>query len=561
MGSPKVKIKPDLVIKRGFAGKNASTLSFLSPNLSTPTGSVLNQRALQLGDENILAKPGVKVTLGSANGKSPLVQGQAMLNPKSPVLIDQKQLLLVNSKPSQNVSWASLFKANKSDVKSFSSFELLSSIKSSSSDFVEFNESELQDLRQPWFSSLIGRFVRRSLPHFHVHDWAMAIWSMFNLANVIDMQNGFFLFHFFSEEDAVKVLTNGPWDFRGDLINLRPWKPDFKALTEEISSAPVWIQFPDLPMEYWHDSSLFKIASAVGKPIKVDDNSFNWQRGKFVHVCVELDFNKPLKQGIWIGKPNIGLFQAIRYERLLVFCFKCGIIDHHIKDCIAKSASLSDLEKNDRNNTSTEQGSSGDSAKLVDNPLAKISSSDTSIYGPWIKVGRKGRSINRPRFVDPDDKPASLMPSIPDYGRNSHVANSKDLHLKGLEESSETGFANAILTNPDKPKASSSFGSLVNQPRKSRFAKTEISKNLAKLDNIMQTKKKKKSRKDNVQLKSELDLLVNAIRIKFGVYAPIDSSNSMHPSASETVNIVTHMHVAKSDLNRNNIHINDHEDS
>ncbi|WOL04106.1 hypothetical protein Cni_G12827 [Canna indica] len=216
MGSPKVKMKPGLVIKHGS------------------TGSVRSQLALQLGDEDISKKPGLKEVLRTANGNSPLNQGQATLNPSSPMLTVRKQDLLVNSKSPQNVSWASLFKANAFDVQSFSSFELQSSIKSSSSNFVEFNESELQDLRQPWFSSLIDRFLRRSPPHFQVSDWAMTIWSMYNLANIIDLENVFFLFHFSSEEDTIKVLTNGPWAFRGDLINLRPWKLDFKALTEEI---------------------------------------------------------------------------------------------------------------------------------------------------------------------------------------------------------------------------------------------------------------------------------------------------------------------------------------
>ncbi|WOK98947.1 hypothetical protein Cni_G07659 [Canna indica] len=94
-------------------------------------------------------------------------------------------------------------------------------------------------------------------------DWAMSIWSSFNITNVIDLENRFFLFRFSSKEDVVRVLTTGPWAFMGDLINLRPWRPDFKALIETITSAPVWIQLPDLPMEYWQNGSLFKIASAI----------------------------------------------------------------------------------------------------------------------------------------------------------------------------------------------------------------------------------------------------------------------------------------------------------
>ncbi|WOK93620.1 hypothetical protein Cni_G02320 [Canna indica] len=65
-------------------------------------------------------------------------------------------------------------------------------------------------------------------------------------------------------------------------------------------------------MEYWQNSSLFRIASLVGKPTKVDEQSFSWLRGKFVRICVDLDFTKPLKQGLWIQKPGSGIFQAIR---------------------------------------------------------------------------------------------------------------------------------------------------------------------------------------------------------------------------------------------------------
>ncbi|WOK96231.1 hypothetical protein Cni_G04938 [Canna indica] len=68
--------------------------------------------------------------------------------------------------PPGNTSWANLFKSSSSDFKSFSSFEILSNIKVLSFDFVEFNESELQDLRKSWFSSLIGRFLRKSPPAF-----------------------------------------------------------------------------------------------------------------------------------------------------------------------------------------------------------------------------------------------------------------------------------------------------------------------------------------------------------------------------------------------------------
>ncbi|WOL11168.1 hypothetical protein Cni_G19929 [Canna indica] len=178
------------------------------------------------------------------------------------------------------VSWASLFRPTISDRKAFSYVEILSNIKASVGDYIKFDDVELQEIRKPWFSSLIGRFFYKPPMHFDLRNWAFSVWSMFNIQNVIDLENGFFLFRFSSEKDAIKVLSEGPW-FQGNLINLRPWKSNFKAMTETIDSAPIWVQFPDLPMKYWSDTILFKIASLIGKPIKIDEQSFNWERGRF----------------------------------------------------------------------------------------------------------------------------------------------------------------------------------------------------------------------------------------------------------------------------------------
>ncbi|WOL04690.1 hypothetical protein Cni_G13412 [Canna indica] len=389
MGSPKVKMKQMVSAieqdSRSIVSSLPTVVSNLSNNkcdsaapLSTSTSCVSSDSALVTKSSNaLLSKPQNTGDLACPN----VLQPHA-ISPK----IDSAHTTVSKNDPKiplGNTSWANHFKSSSSDSKSFSSFEILSNMKASSSDFVEFNESELQDLRKPWFSSLIGRFLMKSPPHFQVRDWACTIWSSYNISNVIDLENGFFLFHFSFEEDAVK----------GYLINLRPRKPNFKALTEELSSALVWIQLPDLPMEYWQNSNLFCIASLVGKPIKVDEQSFSWLRGKFVRIYVDLDFSKPLKQGFWIEKPDSGIFQAIRYERLPVFCFKCGIIGHNIKDYAVTNPAI-DVSL---------PASCFDKFVIPTKDRTLVSSNsdeNNSIYDPWIKVTRKGRNFNRPRVFN-----------------------------------------------------------------------------------------------------------------------------------------------------------------
>ncbi|WOL17753.1 hypothetical protein Cni_G26546 [Canna indica] len=253
---------------------------------------------------------------------------------------------------------------------------------------------------------------------------------MYNISNVIDLENDFFYFVFRLRKMLSRSL-NGPWSFRGDLINLRPSKPDFKALTEELSSAPVWIQLPDLPMEYWQNSSLFRIASLVGKPIKVDEQSFSWLRGKFVRICVDLDFTKPLKQGLWIEKPGYGIFQAIRYERLPIFCFKCGIIGHNIKDCAVTNLLVDEslLVFCSEKVVILAKDKTLDSSKLDES---------STIYGPWIKVTRKGRNFNRPR-----DFNAGFNANTGSFPPDKNLAQNQKVRLKSnvSEEDMETNHS------------------------------------------------------------------------------------------------------------------------
>ncbi|WOL10543.1 hypothetical protein Cni_G19301 [Canna indica] len=108
------------------------------------------------------------------------------------------------------VSWASLFRPTISDRKAFSSVEILSNIKASVGDYIEFDDVELQKIRKPWFSSLIGRFLYKPPMHFDLRNWAFSVWSMFNIQNdqtqeVSDRDKGFGVDNDYFEETLTEV--------------------------------------------------------------------------------------------------------------------------------------------------------------------------------------------------------------------------------------------------------------------------------------------------------------------------------------------------------------------
>lgn len=190
------------------------------------------------------------------------------------------------------------------------------------------------------------------------------------------MANGFFLFHFRSEEGALETLTGGPWLIQGGPLSLIPWRPDFQALRQTINSAPVWVRLPGLPFKYWNVESLAAIAAEAGKPLRVDEQSLNLERGSYIRVCVELDLAKPVPEGVWIGQPGAAFFQIFSYENLPSICTSCGCIGHILKECPQASAQDSPPPS-----SQTPAATAGVTSRVKDGVLPTV--------GPWLRVQRR----------------------------------------------------------------------------------------------------------------------------------------------------------------------------
>ncbi|XP_045791942.1 uncharacterized protein LOC123886693 [Trifolium pratense] len=71
------------------------------------------------------------------------------------------------------------------------------------------------------------------------------------------------------------------------------------------------------------------MASAIGRPIKVDINTLNVERGKFARVCVEVDLTVPVVGKIWVN----GHWYKVQYEGLRLICTNCGCYGHLGRKC------------------------------------------------------------------------------------------------------------------------------------------------------------------------------------------------------------------------------------
>jgi hypothetical protein len=78
---------------------------------------------------------------------------------------------------------------------------------------------------------------------------------------------GFFVFLFEKKEDRDLIFCSGPYfmGYRGMYLN--KWTPDFNPENDILSTIPVWVRLPFLPLHCWNDETLRNIDNSLGKYI------------------------------------------------------------------------------------------------------------------------------------------------------------------------------------------------------------------------------------------------------------------------------------------------------
>lgn len=106
---------------------------------------------------------------------------------------------------------------------------------------------------------------------------------------------------------------------------VKEWYPDFDPVTDMTERMLVWVRFPCLPIEYYHQGFLMRIAEKIGRRIKVDHATSLTNRGMFVRVCIEIDITKPLKYKFMVKRK----VREVEYEGIHLICFKCGMYGYN----------------------------------------------------------------------------------------------------------------------------------------------------------------------------------------------------------------------------------------
>ncbi|CAL1354323.1 unnamed protein product [Linum trigynum] len=138
------------------------------------------------------------------------------------------------------------------------------------------------------------------------------------ILKISSLSLGYYVVKFTSEFDYEQATAGGPWMLGNHYITVRPWQKNFDPKDAEVTTTMVWARMPGLPIEFINRECC-KIASRIGKPIRVDRVTQTSERGRFARVGVEVNLKKPL-----LSNYNIeGKTYYVEFEGPHLICSEC----------------------------------------------------------------------------------------------------------------------------------------------------------------------------------------------------------------------------------------------
>ncbi|WMV30066.1 hypothetical protein MTR67_023451 [Solanum verrucosum] len=75
-------------------------------------------------------------------------------------------------------------------------------------------------------------------------------------------KDGYFVVRFAKEEEMDKVLCSGPHYLMRRPVIMKPWVLEFNFNKEILTTIPLWVKLPNLPLNCWNEVVLSKIGSS-----------------------------------------------------------------------------------------------------------------------------------------------------------------------------------------------------------------------------------------------------------------------------------------------------------
>lgn len=119
-------------------------------------------------------------------------------------------------------------------------------------------------LIKPWQNTVVVKLLGRPMGYKFLCNRLESLWTITKGFKVIDLENGFFLDRFRSEDDVDCALTQGPWTVLGHYFIIQQWTLYLDSTSEKIDSMVAWIRLPSMPLHYYKKKKSIQNGGPIG---------------------------------------------------------------------------------------------------------------------------------------------------------------------------------------------------------------------------------------------------------------------------------------------------------
>lgn len=144
-----------------------------------------------------------------------------------------------------------------------------------------------------------------------------------------------FLIRIPNAQTRLRVLNQRLWQVEGQTMFVANWEPGVIPAKPELTSAPIWLELRNVPLQFFNDDGLERIASLVGDPKFLHPSTANKSNLEVAKVFTIIDPRKPLPEAVNVQFDN-GEIQRILVSSpwMPPICSHCKGVGHSLKRCL-----------------------------------------------------------------------------------------------------------------------------------------------------------------------------------------------------------------------------------
>ncbi|WZZ27815.1 hypothetical protein YC2023_011216 [Brassica napus] len=204
---------------------------------------------------------------------------------------------------------------------------------------VEIPDDVLTSETPLWEDFVVGKFLDL-VPHVaKVHMVLNKIWKYGETSakiDVYDVNATTMRFRVPSSKAREKILRRGMWNIAGVPMVVTKWTPRTEEEKPEEEAVPMWVHLRRVPLHMFSWEGLSFITSAVGFPVKLQQDTIACSSFEEAKVFAKVNVSKDLPETISFSKNGKEFEVDFHFPWLPSRCKQCGKWGHIEMDCGVK---------------------------------------------------------------------------------------------------------------------------------------------------------------------------------------------------------------------------------